>query len=172
MDRLRTFGFLLKDATRLYVQRFEQRARRFGVTLPQCKALGHLSKNEGISQVRLAELAEIDPMTLVRLLDRMEADGLVERRPDPSDRRARRLYLTRKAAPLLDTIWHLADLTRAEAVEGISKKERELFIGILERIHANLSALADAPIEDDADPGRTTRAQPVEQHEGARLKSL
>jgi len=44
---LRTFGFLLKDATRLYVQRFEQRARRFGVTLPQCKALGYLSKNEG-----------------------------------------------------------------------------------------------------------------------------
>ncbi len=71
MDRLRTFGFLLKDVTRLYVQRFEQRARRFGVTLPQCKALSHLSKNEGISQVRLAELAETDPMTLVRILDRM-----------------------------------------------------------------------------------------------------
>src|SRR5207253_191486 len=149
MDRLRTFGFLLKDATRLYVQRFEQRARRFGVTLPQCKALGYLSKNEAISQVRLAELADIDPMTLVRILDRMEADGLVERRPDPSDRRARRLYLTNKAAPFLDTIWHLAGLTRAEAFEGISKREREVFIGILERIHANLSALADAPIEDE-----------------------
>jgi DNA-binding MarR family transcriptional regulator len=155
MDRLRTFGFLLKDATRLYVQRFEQRARRFGVTLPQCKALGYLSKNEGISQIRLAELTETDPMTLVRILDRMEADGLVERRPDPSDRRARRLYLTSKATPFL---------TRAEALEGISKKERELFIGILERVHANLTACADAPIEDDADPGAAPRAQPVEQH--------
>jgi len=164
MDRLRTFGFLLKDATRLYVQRFEQRARRFGVTLPQCKALGYLSKNEGISQIRLAELTETDPMTLVRILDRMEADGLVERRPDPSDRRARRLYLTSRATPFLDTMWHLADLTRAEALEGISKKERELFIGILERVHANLSACADAPIEDDVDPGRAPGAQPVEQH--------
>jgi len=172
MDRLRAFGFLLKDVTRLYVQRFEQRARRFGVTLPQCKALGYLSKNEGISQVRLAELADTDPMTLVRILDRMEADGLVERRPDPSDRRARRLYLTSKAAPFLDTIWHLADLTRAEAFEGISKKERELFIGILARIHANLTALAGAPIEDDAGPGGAAHARPVEQHEGTRPKSL
>jgi MarR family transcriptional regulator, transcriptional regulator for hemolysin len=172
MDRLRTFGFLLKGATRLYVQRFEQRARRFGVTLPQWKALGYLSKNEGISQARLAELAETDPMTLVRILDRMEADGLVERRPDPSDRRARRLYLTRKATPFLETMWHLSDLTRAEAFEGISRKEREVFIDILTRIHANLSGLADAPIEDEADPSRATRAQPVEQHEGTRLKSL
>lgn len=158
MDRLQTFGFLLKDACRLYVQRFEQRARRFGVTLPQCKALVFLSKNEGISQARLAELAETDPMTLVRILDRMEADGLVERRPDPSDRRARRLYLTRKAAPFLDTIWHLADLTRTEAFEGISKKEREVFLDILARIHANLSEPVDAPIEDGADPAQATRA--------------
>jgi MarR family transcriptional regulator, transcriptional regulator for hemolysin len=171
-DQLRTFGFLLKDATRLYVQRFEQRARRFGVTLPQCKALVFLSKNEGISQARLAELAETDPMTLVRILDRMEADGLVERRPDPSDRRAHRLYVTRKAAPFLDTVWHLADLTRAEAVEGISKKERELFIGILGRIHANLSAVADTPIEGEAGPGRAVQAHPVEQHESTRHKSL
>jgi MarR family transcriptional regulator for hemolysin len=172
MDRLRAFGFLLKDVTRLYVQRFEQRARRFGVTLPQCKALAHLSKNEGISQVRLAELADIDPMTLVRILDRMEADGLVERRPDPSDRRARRLHLTSKAAPFLDTIWHLADLTRAEACQGISKKERELFIDILKRIHANLSAHADAPIEDDADARRAVRPQPVEERERAGPRSL
>jgi len=52
----------------------------------------------------------------------MEADGLVERRPDPSDRRARRLYLTSKATPFLDTMWHLADLTRAEAFEGHFEK--------------------------------------------------
>jgi MarR family transcriptional regulator, transcriptional regulator for hemolysin len=171
-DRLRAFGFLLKDATRLYVLRFEQRARRFGVTLPQCKALVFLSKNEGISQARLAELAETDPMTLVRILDRMEADGLVERRPDPSDRRAHRLYVTRKATPFLDTVWHLAELTRAEALEGISKKEREFFIGILGRIHANLSAVTDAPIEGEADPGPAAHAHPVEQHESTRAKSL
>jgi len=171
-DRLRAFGFLLKDVTRLYVQRFEQRARRFGITLPQCKALGLLSKNEGISQVRLAELADTDPMTLVRILDRMEADGWVERRPDPDDRRARRLYLTSKAAPFLDTVWHLADLTRAEAFEGISKKEREFFIGILQRIDANLSALAGVPIEYDADPSRAANPRPAEQHGGARPRSL
>src|ERR1022692_1912304 len=88
MDRLRNFGFLLKDVSRRYVLRFEQRAREILLTLPQCKALVRLEKNEGVSQARLAELAEVEPMTMVRILDRMQADGLLERRPDPADRRS------------------------------------------------------------------------------------
>ena len=83
MDRMRNFGFLLKDVSRRYVLRFEQRAREISLTLPQCKALVRLEKNEGVSQARLAELADVEPMTMVRILDRMEADGLLERRPDP-----------------------------------------------------------------------------------------
>src|ERR1700680_3989510 len=102
-DRLRNCGFLLKEVTRRYVLRFEVRAaREISLNLSQAKTLVRLEKNEGVSQARLAELAEVDAMAMVRILDRMEADGLLERRPDPADRRARCLYLTPKAKPLLE----------------------------------------------------------------------
>ncbi len=143
--RLRNFGFLLKDVSRRYVLRFEQRAREFSLTLPQCKVLARLENNEGVSQARLAELTEIEPMTMVRLLDRMEAEGLLERRADPADRRARSLYLTSRAKPLLEQIWQLSELTRAEVFAGIGRAERELLISLLERMHANVCALEDQP---------------------------
>jgi MarR family transcriptional regulator, transcriptional regulator for hemolysin len=146
MDRLRNFGFVLKDLSRRYVLRFEQRAREISLTLPQCKALVRLEKNEGISQARLAELADVEPMTMVRILDRMEADGLLERRPDPADRRARCLYLTAKARPLLDEIWRLAELTRSEMFTGVSRTDREAFMAVLERLHANACAMEGQPI--------------------------
>ena len=88
VDHLRQLGFLLKDVSRRYTRRFEERAQSLSLTLPQCKALIYLQDSEGVSQKRLAELTELDPMTLVRILDRMEADGWVQRRFDPSDRRA------------------------------------------------------------------------------------
>ncbi len=141
MTRLRTFGFLLKDISRRYVQRFEERARALGLTLAQCRVLVQLSKREGISQAELAELAELEPMTLVRVLDRMEADGWVERRADPSDRRARCLYLTLAGRPLVEKVWTLVDLTRGECVAGLSLAQTEAFITSMETIHANLAAL-------------------------------
>jgi MarR family transcriptional regulator for hemolysin len=140
-DRLRNFGFLLKELTRRYVQRFEVRAREISLNLAQCKVLARLEKNEGVSQARLAELAEVDAMTMVRILDRMEADELLERRPDPADRRARCLYLTAKAKPLVEQIWKLSETTREEVFAGISKNERDVFMTVLERLHDNLSLL-------------------------------
>lgn len=147
MDRLRNFGFLLKDLSSRYVLRFEQRAAAMALTLPQCKALVRLENNEGVSQARLADLADVEPMTMVRILDRMEADGLLERRADPDDRRARCLYLTSKAKPLLDEIWRLAELTRAEIFAGVRKQERDAFIDVLERMHSNACALDGVPAE-------------------------
>jgi MarR family transcriptional regulator, transcriptional regulator for hemolysin len=141
LNPLRTFGFLLKDVSRLYVRRFEQRAGALGMTLPQCRALVYLAMHEGLSQVRLAELTDIEPMTLVRILDRMEADGWLERRIDTADRRARRLHLKAKAKPLVDTIWNLADLTREEAFSGMSKKQTEDLIASLDRVRSNLVGL-------------------------------
>jgi len=156
--RLRNFGFLLKDVSRRYVLRFEQRAGEISLTLSQCKVLARLETNEGVSQARLAELTEIEPMTMVRILDRMEADSLLERRPDPADRRARSLYLTARAKPLLEQIWHLSELTRAETFAGISRSERELFMSLLERMHANVCALD----ERGADPSKNAvPRQPV-----------
>src|SRR3984893_5095051 len=138
-DRLRNFGFLLKDLSRRYVQGFAERARDISLTWPQCKVLVRLEKNEGVSQARLAELAEVDAMTMVRILDRMEADEVLERRPDPADRRARCLYLTPKAEPLLDQIWRMSEATRAGVFAGIGENERDVLMTVLERIHDNLS---------------------------------
>jgi MarR family transcriptional regulator for hemolysin len=162
MDRLKDFGFLLKDVSRRHVLRFEHHAADISLTLVQCRALTRLEKNEGISQAGLAELTDVEPMAMVRILDRMEADGVVERRPDPDDRRVRRLFLTAKAKPLLDEIWRLAALTRAEAFTGIGRAEREAFMSVLERLEANLSALddaADAPGDDKPRPRRLSGKQ-------------
>jgi MarR family transcriptional regulator, transcriptional regulator for hemolysin len=145
MNPLRGFGFLLKDVSRQYVRRFEQRANVLGLTLPQCRALVYLALHEGISQVRLAELTDIEPMTLVRILDRMESDGWLERRIDVADRRARRLYLKANAEPLVDDIWKVADLTRAEAFDGMAKAEVNLLIELLERVRSNIAAVDSSP---------------------------
>src|ERR1700754_5089372 len=104
MDHFKNVGYLMKDVTRRYVARFERHIGELSLTLTQCKVLRDLAKNEGASQVRLCDLSEVEPMMMVRILDRMEEDKLLERRPDPADRRARRLYLTSKATPLLDEI--------------------------------------------------------------------
>ena len=140
-DRLRNFAFLLKEVSRRYVLRFEVRAREIPLTLDQAKALVRLEKNEGASQARLAELAEVDAMAMVRMLDRMEADGLLERRADPADRRARCLFLTAKAKPILDQIFRLSEETRAEVFAGVDQARRDVFMDVLEHIHDNISKL-------------------------------
>jgi MarR family transcriptional regulator for hemolysin len=141
LNPLRGFGFLLRDTAGRYVERFEQRAGALGLTLPQCKTLVYLADREGISQAQLAELTELEPMTLVRTLDHLEFHELLERRNDPADRRARRLYLKPKGKALVDEIWHLADLTRREAFAGIPRKHADLMIELLEKIHNNFVAL-------------------------------
>ncbi len=148
--RIRQLGFLLKDVSRRYTRRFEERAQRLGLTLPQCRVLIHLESDPGVSQKRLAELAELDPMTLVRILDRMEADGWVQRRFDPADRRAHTLWLTPAAATVREKIWRLIGATRAEMLQGLSAEERTALVGLLERVHANLHALPPLP-EDSAE---------------------
>ena len=141
IDHLRQLGFLLKDVSRRYTRRFEERAQRLSLTLPQCRAIIYLEGSEGISQKRLAELTELDPMTLVRILDRMEDDGWVQRRFDPADRRAHSLWLTAKAKPVVEQIWQLITETRAEMLQGLSAEERALLVTLLERVHANLTSL-------------------------------
>jgi DNA-binding MarR family transcriptional regulator len=160
MDRHKNFGFLLKDVTRLYIKRFEERASAgLSMTLAQCKALAMLAKNEGISQKRLSELSDIEPMTLVRILDRMEAEGFIERRADPADRRARTLYVTSKAAPTLEEIWQVGAQARNETLNGISAEERNTLVSLLERVHANLLSLK--PLEKESQAASTRGASPV-----------
>lgn len=135
----RSFGFLLHDIARLMRKRYEQRARPLGLTRAQWQVLAHLQRHEGINQSGLAELLEIEPITIARLLDRMEEAGLVERRADPADRRARRLFLTERAWPMLERGRALGDQVRAEAFTGLTAAEREQLIDMLLRVRGNLS---------------------------------
>jgi MarR family transcriptional regulator, transcriptional regulator for hemolysin len=148
----RRFGFLLRDVARLYGQRFERHAAALGLTIAQCRALLRLADCEGVSQVQLAELTELDPMTLVRILDRMEAEGLLERRRDPRDRRVRCVYLTSKAKPLLDDIRHLIDVTWEEAFAGIPKQKSDSVMELLDTVHGNL--VLDPPSDAAASMAR------------------
>src|SRR5438128_2354669 len=100
----REFAFLLNDVARLLRTLADQRARQFGMTRAQWAVLVRLEYAEGLKQSELAELLDLQPITLTRLVDRLCANGLIERRPDPNDRRAKRLYLTAAARPLLDRI--------------------------------------------------------------------
>lgn len=141
LDALSSFGFLLKDVSRLFSRNFERHCGALGLTLAQCRVLGYLQRHEGVSQARLAELSDTDPMTLGRLLARMQADGLVERRPNPDDGRAHSLYLRPKAIPLLNEIWRLSDRARAEALAGLDADDRSHLMAVMSRIRDNLVAL-------------------------------
>lgn len=145
-----SLGFLLADVSRLVRERFDARARTLGLTRAQWRVLGQLRRREGINQTELAEILEIETITLGRHIDRLEAKGWVERRPDPADRRAWKLYLKEKAQPVLDSMRELSELTRQEALAGIPEAERERLIDLLLRIKDNMAALDRA---DDAAAG-------------------
>jgi MarR family transcriptional regulator, transcriptional regulator for hemolysin len=152
VDLERSFGFLVNDVARLFGRRFDHNGRRLGLTRAQCRTLGYLARNEGINQAGLADLLEIRPMTLVRQIDRMEEAGWIERRPDPADRRARRLFLTGKAWPILDRIWDVANETRDEALTRLSADESDHLIELLCRVHGALSERVPQPLDDAVEP--------------------
>ena len=126
-------------------RRFDERARAIGVTRAQWKLIFTLSRNEGANQGALAELIDVEPITIGRMVDRLEEAGMVERRPDPRDRRAWRLYLTDKAQPLLTELRVLGDAMVEEVMAGIDDAERDRATAILEIMRARLTANGDAP---------------------------
>ena len=150
----RSLGFLLGDVSRLIRKRFDMRARELGLTRAQWRVLARLRRREGINQRDLAEILEIENITLTRHIDRLEDKGLVERRRDPSDRRAWNLYLNAKVQPVLDRMRELSAMTRIEALNGISEADSERLIDQLLHIKANMLELDLA--EDEA--GEVERA--------------
>lgn len=135
-----SLGFLLSDASRLLRRRFDERARAIGVTRAQWRTLVSLSRNEGINQGGLADLLEVEPITLCRMVDRLEEAGLVERRRAPADRRAWHIYLTERSRPLLGELRTLAADVTDRATDGLSAAELDALTATLKRMHANLQA--------------------------------
>ena len=140
MKRKDTLGFLLADVSRLMRRAFQQRLAGSELTLAQARTLVYIARHQGIRQVELAELLEIQPITLARLIDQLAANGLVERRSDPADRRAYQLFLTAAAAPQLDTIERVGEATRLAALRGLSDNEAAQVLAALRRMRDNLSA--------------------------------
>ncbi len=134
-----TIGFLLNDSARLFRRAFNARTRSSGITALQWRLITYLKRHAGIRQGPLAELIEVEPITLSRMVDRLAEADLVERRPDPTDRRAWQLYLTPRAADLLNEMRSVAEQLTEDATEGLSADERDQLIALVERVRANLS---------------------------------
>jgi DNA-binding MarR family transcriptional regulator len=155
LDPQPTLGFLLNDVARFLRKRFEQRARGLGLTRAQWQVLAYLAANEGIRQGGLAELLEVEGITLVRLLDKLERRGLVKRRQHATDRRVWLLHLTDAAHPILAEMRILGDHTRSEALEGLSEKDRTQLLRALCTMKTNLIEACDRPVEGgEVKPGR------------------
>ncbi|MES2989269.1 MAG: MarR family transcriptional regulator [Pseudomonadota bacterium] len=136
-------GFLISDVSRLMRRRFDERARNSGATGAQWRTLKILERKEGLNQGQLAEMLEVEPITACRMIDRLEEAGLVERRRDPADRRAWRIYLTDKARPVLADLHDVAGTMIENALQGFSPRQRDELFGSLSAIRGNLTHLQE-----------------------------
>jgi len=138
ISRRREFVFLLFDVARLLRTLADQRVRGLNMTRAQWAVLARLERFEGLKQSELAESLEIQPITLTRLVDRLCANGLVERRADPQDRRAKRLFLTAAARPLVERLGLLGEDLMADVLAGIDEQTIEFMLAQLTRTKDNL----------------------------------
>ena len=132
-------GYLLADNSRLARWAFDQQVREIGVTGPQARLLLILSRLSGENQGYYAEKLEVEPITLCRMVDRLEEAGMVERRKDPTDRRAWRLFLTPKSQKIVAKLQLSVDALVEEMLCGLTSEEREEFARLLTAVGTNLS---------------------------------
>jgi DNA-binding MarR family transcriptional regulator len=140
LDAETNAGFMIHDVSRMMRAWFDERAQSMGLTRAQWRVLVHLAAREGVNQKALSEILEIDTVTLGRHIDNLERDGWLERRPDPTDRRAWQLHLLSAARPMLEKMEALAEETMALSLNGLSSDDKAQFIKILSRIKDNLSS--------------------------------
>lgn len=139
----REFAFTVVDVARLLKTYADQRARELGISRAQWAVLIRLDRHEGLKQAELAELLDLQPISLARLLDRLSDNGLIERRPDPKDRRANRLYLTPAARPLIERLQALASDMMTSVLVGLDRKTVEHMLGELNTVRNNLRLSID-----------------------------
>ena len=137
-SRRREFAFLLNDVARLLRTCADQKARQFGMTRAQWAVLARLQRSQGLKQAELADMLDLQPITLTRLLDRLSANELIERRPDPDDRRANRLFLTPAAGPLMERLNALGDDLMGSVLDNIDDDAVDATVQMLGRAKENL----------------------------------
>jgi MarR family transcriptional regulator for hemolysin len=134
----REFAFSLNDVARMLKTYADFKASQFGITRAQWVVLVRLDRFEGIKQSELAEMLDLQPITLTRLLDRLCDSELIERRADPNDRRAKRLYLTPAARPMLERLGDLGDELMGTALAGVQREAIEKMVAQLAIVKENL----------------------------------
>ena len=159
----RTFGFLVQDVARLLKRHFERRARQSGlpITRQQAKVMIYISRHEGVSQAAVATWLGIEPIALVRMLDKLCEEGMVERRAHPTDRRVRTLWLTATARPVLECILQINQAVRADAFASMPLAARDALIDALAQIKANLAVEQEVEHEAMQEPPDPVGAWPV-----------
>ena len=150
----RNFGFLVHDVSRLIKRRFDRQARQTGlpITRRQAAVMLYIARNEGVSQTEVATWLDLEPIALVRMLDKLHDEGLVERRAHPTDRRVRTLWLTPAAAPVVTQILSINKGIREESFAGMPTQARDTVIDILDAIKGNLA------LREEADDGASIPA--------------
>jgi DNA-binding MarR family transcriptional regulator len=143
-EGLKEIAWELGETSRLMRRLFNRRASALGVTSAQWRVMFWLGRRPGSKQVELAEKLDVEPITAGRTIDRLEEAGLVERRPDPEDRRAWRLYLTEQAEPMVTRLRAVAEDVLAEVFQGVDEKEIAALRGALERLRDNVTAMEAA----------------------------
>jgi DNA-binding MarR family transcriptional regulator len=134
---METLPFEIGETAHTLRKAFDRHAVGLGVTRAQWKVLFKLSRRPGLRQAELADMLDIEPITLSRIVDRLEEAGLVERVADPADRRAWRLHVTQKAQPLIEKLKAIAADLFAEAFGGIDPADIQLTREVLARVREN-----------------------------------
>lgn len=134
-----SLGFLLADVSRLMRRAYEQRVAGAGLTLAQARLLVYIQAHEGARQIDLAELLEVQPITLARLVDQLVEQGLAERRPAPNDRRAYLIHLTEAALPHLQLITQVGQAVRQQALQDLGPDQIATLTDALKSMRSRLS---------------------------------
>ena len=139
---MENFAFEVAETARLIRREANKRAAVLGATKAQWRVLARLSRTgDGVRQIELADALDVEPITLCRMIDRLEEAGLVERRRDGADRRAWRIHLTAAAAPVLAKLEEMGVGLHADILAGIDEADRETALRVLARIRQNIDQL-------------------------------
>ena len=136
---METLPFEIAETAHALRKAFDRRAVGMGVTRAQWKVLFRLERQPGMRQIELADMLDIEPITLSRIVDRLQEAGLVERVADPADRRAWRLHVTARAQPLIAKLRAVADEMISDAFAGIDPKDIDITRAVLGRVRENAS---------------------------------
>lgn len=142
------FGFLVNEVGRLLGRHFDQLSRgQLGLSRAQCRIIGEIARDESgrpWTQVELAQRLDLTPMGVATLCDRLAAAGWITRRPSPTDRRANIIELQPQAEEAFDKALAVSDVINDKALSGFSDEERQLLLGMMQRVRANLHGVGDA----------------------------